>query len=1436
MGSKYARSFITTFSIKPSQLLLRCKPFNEAYIRQTIFFFLIFLLPVFIFSSFSLTEASDLESLDVMSKNAVFGEPGRGEQRNNKEKVCRSAKKLVEAIEHGEDVTTGLDNLLTDIESLKSEESEIQTRFQEIEQKLQSIGAPKALLRHQKVLDEYKRKSSELKGHCDAVKGAKHRHDHPEVLKQKVKGLIDFIEKNKPEKDYDLKSTENRLPWSVVEPGDLILLGDSSSLPQGSVSLVSSEPPTGDDLSETVDVQITPEIQELAGTLDNHPLKIFRYVYNNYDYTPYYGSMKGSLDTYWEKEGNDYDLASLLITLLRASDIPARYVRAEILIPIEKLQKWLRINDTMSALNHLESAKIPFGYYSRGGRISHVKLEHVYVEAFIPYSNYRGTGNDDTGKLWIPLDPSLKEYRILQEGLDIASEMGFDWKVFSDEYLAELRNITPLEFYMAKIDNHIADNHPGQTLETLKRVTEIRNMQFDFLPNTLPYVVLNVLGHFSEIPQELRHILRFQVGSVLDLTVSLPKASGRRITLSFTGATAEDQELIEQFGGIFKTPPYLVEVKPILRINGNKVVEGLAMDAGIPASFSIDYTQPGGDIQTFDHNIITGSFNAVGITIGKVRPEYLSISTVEDSEEVYMAKMLHSLAMKFHHRINLANRLLNDSMKMHGRVFFNEALVSSHQKRETILGDVPASFELSGFKIDAKAMSTSPVPVDSYDKKKVLDFAMVGGYEGSYQENRIFEDNMFWLGGLSAVKGLQMLKAMGVEIIELEPYQVYSNPDLPAGVVSDINDALNMGWNVIAPAQSGGLPVIPYIKYDRDIGSAGYMIATAAGGLAYDTSPIGHETDLTFIKDSFESRNLWIDYEVPSPVSPVLVAFGGSFLYKLISTVGDSYGAESSVDAISIIDTDWTHYKSGAWPMYALLPGEYKLKFDGEDLLVFRVWRVFIDSDASDRYLGISTDNGVDTINDTIEIIYAITDLPGVNLTEANMKIYDSSDTLEGTEIRTISLPLALGKQTVTWDGKDDSGQVVAPGEYSIVIEAVGSGGRTESKKHGVTVFKVEIFEVNTPSDIANPPGENSFVAPENIIEVRARVIGAPELEPQINWRAEAVGDQAGQANPESINNTNIFSFNASSLLPTSGSNEPNPPLEYEVIATVSIGETTFEDRVPPLSAIRQDERDIIRQEYIDFGIMFQLNRPDIAEPDQSTINSDVYNDGNYNLMINGILPDLKRDFVAELNNMLTTLDQQVVALCPCSPEDQQCRDENPYQCRLSPLDVVIQAGTIDTTRRPPNPSYNRVVIIFHSVPGGDDVYCAPNTGETSTTVVVGGFICAGPNGMADTIANTITFTSYNINEFYVTSGFRNPRRNTNIGSNSLTSMHPRGRALDIRTRRFAIQGLTSANPNCIIELAGDRAVGAINAFIEIGGNIVPCDDPNADHLHFQLR
>ncbi|HBR24078.1 MAG TPA: hypothetical protein DF292_02210, partial [Firmicutes bacterium] len=158
------------------------------------------------------------------------------------------------------------------------------------------------------------------------------------------------------------------------------------------------------DLVETIEVQFTDGIKDLADSLEKNPAKIYDYVYNKIDFELYCGSVKGADLTLRSGKGNDFDIASLLIALLRYSDYPARYVYGSAMLSYSQLQNWLGAS-TEGCFRMLQTKHCYFGASDRG-----VRVNHVWVEAYVPYSDYRGTQERGSGSAWIPIDASFKEY------------------------------------------------------------------------------------------------------------------------------------------------------------------------------------------------------------------------------------------------------------------------------------------------------------------------------------------------------------------------------------------------------------------------------------------------------------------------------------------------------------------------------------------------------------------------------------------------------------------------------------------------------------------------------------------------------------------------------------------------------------------------------------------------------------------------------------------------------------------------------------------------------------------------------------------------------------------------------------------------------------------------------------------------------------------
>src|SRR5262249_8704486 len=81
-------------------------------------------------------------------------------------------------------------------------------------------------------------------------------------------------------------------------------------------------------LASTLDANTTdPFIVQKATDLGHDPAHIFAFVRDQVGYESYTGSLRGARGTLWSKPGNSLDRASLMIALLRASGIRARYAR-----------------------------------------------------------------------------------------------------------------------------------------------------------------------------------------------------------------------------------------------------------------------------------------------------------------------------------------------------------------------------------------------------------------------------------------------------------------------------------------------------------------------------------------------------------------------------------------------------------------------------------------------------------------------------------------------------------------------------------------------------------------------------------------------------------------------------------------------------------------------------------------------------------------------------------------------------------------------------------------------------------------------------------------------------------------------------------------------------------------------------------------------------
>ncbi|MDA8083796.1 MAG: transglutaminase-like domain-containing protein, partial [Nitrospiraceae bacterium] len=394
---------------------------------------------------------------------------------------------------------------------------------------------------------------------------------------------------------------------------------------------------TPEDTGETEEAPFSMEIASVAQSLDWSPVRIYAFVMNNIDTEWYWGCMKGAEETLRQRSGNDCDQATLLVALMRVSGFPARYVRgtAEIFAGgkkanLDKARNLFSTDDPLAIAEQLQKAGIPYRPVIAGGKISNFQLEHIWAEALIPYGNYRGAIIDDSGKTWLGLDTSIKiRWYDYNKPADITQAVPLAG--IRDEYLGVLRNETPLEY----IRDRLSAVNGSQPYEDYQLRKTLRPFLPKILPLGLQFEQRNISGEYTEIPDELKHKVRFVAadprGSALfDITLETRRVTNRKVIVAYEPETVEDQGIIDSYGGLDYTPAYLVRLRPVLKVDGRMVAagrDGLMM--GSDHALEIELISPNG-IEKITATHITGNVSAIGITAGNVNPSGIPSGGVGD--------------------------------------------------------------------------------------------------------------------------------------------------------------------------------------------------------------------------------------------------------------------------------------------------------------------------------------------------------------------------------------------------------------------------------------------------------------------------------------------------------------------------------------------------------------------------------------------------------------------------------------------------------------------------------------------------------------------------------------------------------------------------------------------------------------------------------------
>jgi hypothetical protein len=278
------------------------------------------------------------------------------------------------------------------------------------------------------------------------------------------------------------------------------------------------------------------------------------------------------------------------------------------------------------------------------------------------------------------------------------------------------------------------------------------------LPNVLPYLAEGRPERSFDVPEELKHRVRFRGAldgvTLLDETLDLGEVMGRRLTLSYVPFDEDDARTVAEFGGLTKTPPYLVEVKPVLKSGGVTVAAGEgAIGAGVLFELRIELVHPGAPKSSRTrswpqphlrsgsrprrHGQEAGSSHAAAILAGWPGPTSRAGTAPTPSWASSSAWSRCDHGVRLHGHVDV-------------EVEYAEAIL------------YPVTFDWKGRSTPTCARARRSGSRTGAER----DFLLLTGLEGGVLEGRVLED-VLGVESVSTAEVLQLAAAAGVPVLEL---------------------------------------------------------------------------------------------------------------------------------------------------------------------------------------------------------------------------------------------------------------------------------------------------------------------------------------------------------------------------------------------------------------------------------------------------------------------------------------------------------------------------------------------------------------------------------------------------------------------------------------------------------------------------------------------
>ncbi len=649
-----------------------------------------------------------------------------------------------------------------------------------------------------------------------------------------------------------------------------------------------AQEPADDDLGETPEVRLSPEVRALADELDQSPVKILNWVRDHVELVPVWGALQSSTTTLEARRGTAIDIASLTIALLRACGVRARYQAGTVRIPIERALNWLgNFESPAAAASLLASGGTPAAVQvDAAGRPVALRFEHVWVRAFIDYNPSRGACHVE-GDTWLDLDAAIKVCRY--EPVDILRYLDPDrpgaeldpqaFKARLDAILASAAAADPVTREVRGLDYAALDallsperpegteqliaDHPSLTMAQVLGLGSIVPSREPVLSAAPPFEVL-ARGWESA---RARDADRFKVHlrleargqALLAFEAAAAAAGASRFSIAF-GPEAEidarivgDQLALEATDLAFTT--VLVAgamVVPELRRDGQPILDGTPVPMGTPLEVVVDFDEPALSTPPIRSSIVAGELTAIALDLAGV-PGGISARLLEDFEgyraaleagtppedgagllEVILAATIHS----WFQNVDAMNAVSGSALGCVTHRYPSAGIASSKLLAGSLFG-LPLALHQQGITVDIPGDVTIVLSREG-DPRSAAFTGLVQGFLGSTLESHapltLFntaDEPAFWLATSDALsmagRAGDAIALIGDENAAL----VLPRLALPPADREEIGEIAERGLMVLAhehPLLGGNGAMAGFAAIDPRTGGGIYRVTSGANG------------------------------------------------------------------------------------------------------------------------------------------------------------------------------------------------------------------------------------------------------------------------------------------------------------------------------------------------------------------------------------------------------------------------------------------------------------------------------------------------------------------------------------------------------------------------------------------------------------------------------